>query len=193
MSATSDVHTFDRFARWYDLSMPGVDDDALESALGLAERPVRRGLDLGGGTGRAARGLPTVEWTVVDAARGMLERARDAGFDTVQADAARLPVETESVDAVVVVDALHHVGDQVGTVREAARVLRPGGVLAVAEFDPETLRGRALVASERLLGFESSFVPPTELSATLRRAGFSTVIPESGFGYVVAGVKPGKR
>lgn len=188
MSRTSDVHLFDRFARWYDLLTPGVDDDALENVLGLAERPVRRGLDLGGGTGRAARALPDVEWTVVDASRGMLERADDAGFKTIQADAATLPVDADSVDAVVVVDALHHIGDQAGAIREVERVLRPGGVLAVVEFDPETIRGRAMVAWEHLLGFTSSFSPPTVLSADLRRAGFSTLIPESGYEYVVAGV-----
>lgn len=188
MSRTSDVHPFDRFARWYDLSMPGADDDALRNALELAERPVRRGLDIGGGTGRAARALPAVEWTVVDAARGMLERADRAGLQCIQADAASLPVEADSVDAVVIVDALHHIGDQAGTVHEAVRVLRPGGVLAVVDFDPETVRGRALAAWEHLIGFSSSFVPPTELSAGFRAAGLSTLIPEGGFAYVVAGV-----
>jgi len=193
MSRTSDVRPFDRLARWYDLLMPGADDEMLETALGLAERPVRRGLDLAGGTGRAARALPAAEWTVVDAAEGMLEQARDSGFEAVRADASRLPFDAETVDAVVIVDALHHIGDQKGALAEAARVLRPGGVLAVVEFDPETIRGRALVAGEHLLGFSSSFVPPTDLSAGLRRAGFSTLIPESGFEYVAVGVKPRER
>ncbi|WP_237560544.1 class I SAM-dependent methyltransferase [Halostella litorea] len=187
---TGDVRPFHRFARWYDLAMPGVDADALRSALELAERPVRRGLDVAGGTGRAARGLPDVEWTVVDAAQGMLTRAADRDLAAVRGDAARLPVREGSVDAVVVVDALHHVADQSEAVREAYRVLRPGGVLAVADFDPRTVRGRALVAAERAVGFDSTFREPTALSADLRRAGFSTLVPEPGFAYVVAGVKP---
>lgn len=193
MARTSDVRAFDRFARWYDLSMPSADDDALRSALRLAERPVERGLDCCGGTGRAARAFPDVEWTVVDASGGMLERARRRGLAAVRADAARLPVRDESVDAVLVVDALHHVGDQSGVVREAARALRPGGVLAVADFDPDTLRGRAVATFEHLIGFESAFLRPTDLADEFRAAGLSTLIPESGFGYVVAGVKPPER
>ncbi len=189
----SDIRPFHRFARWYDLAMPTVDETPLREALGLAERPVRHGVDLAGGTGRAASGLQHVEWTVVDAARGMLTRARQRGLDTVQADAARLPFRAESVDAVVIVDALHHVADQDELVREASRVLRPGGVFVVADFDPDTVRGRVLTAAEHLIGFESTFRTPTSLAADVRRAGFSTLIPEGGFAYVVAGVKPSER
>ena len=187
---SSDVRPFHRFARWYDAAMPGVDADALRSAIDLADRPVRRGLDVAGGTGRAAAGLPEVEWTVVDAAEGMLTRATGRGIAAVRGDAARLPVRDSSVDAVVVVDALHHVGDQRAAVREAYRVLRPGGVLAIADFDPKTVRGRVVAAAERAVGFGSTFREPTALSADLRRAGFSTLVPEPGFAYVVSGVKP---
>jgi demethylmenaquinone methyltransferase/2-methoxy-6-polyprenyl-1,4-benzoquinol methylase len=185
-----DVGPFDRLAPLYDAFMPATDAGAIRAGLALAERPLVRGLDVAGGSGRASRALPEVEWTVVDAAPGMLRRARAAGVAGVRGDAARLPARTGSVDAVVVLDALHHVADRRAAVAEAARVLRPGGVLVVREFDPLTVRGHALVAAERLVGFDSAFWPPDRLADAVRDAGLAVSVPERGFTYTVAGVAP---
>jgi len=187
--ARRDIAWFDRFARPYEWLMPGTDPDALAGGLALADRDVERALDVGGGTGRAARVLPTVDTVVVDPAEGMLREARRHGRTAVRGDAAHLPVADESVDAVLVVDALHHVPDQVGALAEAARVLREGGVLVIREFDRATLRGRALVAAEHLVGFDSRFFTPDELVAEVRRAGLDPAVPDRGFGFTVAGVK----
>src|SRR5260370_39531077 len=46
-------------------------------------------------------------------------------------DLARLPAE--SLDAIVIASALHHVGDWRGFLRDAAARLRPGGVLVIQE------------------------------------------------------------
>ncbi|MHB9285803.1 class I SAM-dependent methyltransferase [Halobacteriales archaeon Cl-PHB] len=182
-----DVRPFDRLARLYDLGMPSADPAVLERGLRHATRDVERLLDVGGGTGRAARALDTPSRTVIDAAPGMLREARKHGLGAVLGDAAGLPVRAAAVDAVVIVDALHHVGDQAGAVREGARVLRPGGVLVVREFDPDTLLGRMLVAAERLVGFDSSFQNPDDLAATMATAGLEPTVLDRGFGYTVVG------
>ncbi len=182
-----DVRPFDRLARLYDLGMPSADPAVLERGLRHATRDVERLLDVGGGTGRAARALDGPAATVVDPAPGMLRQARRHGLAALQGDAARLPVRDRSVDAVLLVDALHHVGDQAGAVREARRVLRPGGVLVVREFDPETLLGRALVATEHLVGFASTFHGPDDLAADLAGAGLEPTVLDRGFGYTVVG------
>lgn len=188
MVGVSDVSTFDRFARVYDLVMPGADATQLGRALERSERPVDRLLDLGGGTGRAARALDANQRIVLDAARGMLVRARDHGLATIQGDASRLPVAPASVDAVTIVDALHHVHGWDSLFEEVFRVLRPGGVLAISDFDPTTLLGRLLVTGEHLIGFESQFVSPQVLCDHLERVGFETIVVDDGFGYTVAGV-----
>lgn len=185
-----DVRTFDRFARVYDLVMPGATGSSLAAGVAMAERPVERVVDLAGGTGRAAVALSVPERIVVDAAGGMLRRARDRGLACVQGDACRVPLGTDTVDAVVIVDALHHLPDHDSVLREVRRIVRPGGVLVVGEFDPTTVPGRALVAAERIVGFDSTFHSPAQLFERVEAAGFAPSVVEAGFGYTVAGVVP---
>lgn len=197
-----DVRFFDRVAPLYDRLMPSADRTALSNALTLSRRPVRTVLDVAGGTGRAARALsdlvasaPVDESTghgvvVVDQSLAMLRVAHSRGHECVGADATVLPVRTDSVDAVTVTDALHHVRDQRALLAEARRVVTPGGVVVVADFDPSTLRGRGLVAIERAVGFDSTFSTPDDLARFFEREGFEARIVSAGFGYVVAGRVP---
>ncbi|MFT4958012.1 MAG: SAM-dependent methyltransferase [Halobacteriales archaeon] len=191
MSRHGDVVPFDWLARPYDLVMPAADAEALAAGLAAADRAVNTALDVGGGSGRAARAVSGIDWTVVDAARGMLGVANSHGLPTVQGDAATLPIRDESVDAVVFLDSWHHVGRQRVAIEEAARVLRPGGVLVVREFDPKSIRGRGLVLAEHLVGFDSSFLTPDSLAALAEKYGLSPDVPDRGFVYTVAATKPG--
>lgn len=181
-----DVRAFDAFAPVYDLFMPAADRTALRKGLACADRELERCVEVGGGSGRAAR---EVGAAVLDPARGMLERARGRGLETVQGSAEALPLADGSVDAILVVDALHHFPDQEAALAEAARALAPGGVLVVREFDRSTRRGRWLALSERLVGFDSRFLTAGELEAAIDRAGLDARPVEYGFGMTVVGVK----
>jgi Methylase involved in ubiquinone/menaquinone biosynthesis len=120
----------------------------------------------------------------------MLRRARTArGLSAVAGDAGALPVGDAAVDAVVIVDAFHHLPDQTATIREAARVLAPGGVLVVREFDPTHPLGRVLVAGEHAVGMGSRFLSPDDLATDLTAAGFESSVVDRGFGYTVVGVR----
>lgn len=181
-----DVRAFDTFAPAYDLFMPSADAVALRKGLACADRDVDRVVEVGGGTGRAAR---EVDAAVLDPARGMLERARHRGLETVQGTADWLPLADGSVDAVLMVDALHHFPDHERCLAEAARVLAPGGVLVVCEFDRSTRRGRLTVLWERLLGFDSTFYTAAELADAVDAAGLAARPVEYGFEMTVVGVK----
>lgn len=185
-----DIRQFELFAPVYDLVVPSADPAALRAALETATRPLVRLLDVGGGTGRGARAVELPSRVVVDPAKRMLRRARENGLSTVRADGSRLPVADSAVDAVLVTDALHHISDQRGVIHEARRVLAPGGVLVIQEFDPTTVLGRLLAGGEQLVGFDSTFRSPTALRDTVARAGFDVSVVETGVEYLVAGVYP---
>lgn len=205
-----DVRFFDRFARLYDPLMPAAKVGMLHETFEEADRPVRRVLDLAGGTGRVADALrrangrdapksgPVDETLVADISASMLSRARERGLETVRADAGTLPFEggnsgadaAADIDAVVVVDAYHHLPDQSAALAEAARVVAPGGVVVVRDFDPTTLLGGLVETGESLFGMGSQFADADEVAAAMTRAGLRSRVLDRGWTYTVVGKRP---
>jgi len=98
----------------------------------VAERLRREGLapvlDIGCGDGKLAPLLaPSEGWIGVDDSPTQLAAAPRP---VVLADATALPVRTGACGAVVALWMLYHVEDPTEVVREARRVLRPGGLFA---------------------------------------------------------------
>lgn len=190
MFGPGDVRFFDLIARAYDVVMPAADADSLAAGLALADRPIDRLLDVAGGTGRAIASVRGPERTVVDASGGMIRGARRRGLPGIRGDARRLPFPDDTFDAALLVDALHHVPDRPTVLREARRVIAPGGVLVIRDFDPTHPLGRLLVAAEHAVGMDSRFYAVDDLERELSAGGFEPHVLESGFGYTVAGVVP---
>lgn len=100
-------------------------------------------LDIGCGPGwfwaATAASLPSdLHLTLADQSAGMiaeaLERCRPLPLGSVQAreaDAMALPFADASFDGVIAMHMLYHVADQPKAIAEMARVLKPGGFLAV--------------------------------------------------------------
>ncbi|MBP1985680.1 class I SAM-dependent methyltransferase [Halolamina salifodinae] len=183
-----DVRFFDRGARLYDALMWPPRMGWAADAFGFADRPVERVLDLAGGTGRVAAALaPEYEPIVADVSAPMLSRATARGLQTVRSDAGRLPLRDDAVDAAVVVDAYHHLPDREAALAEAARVVAPGGVVVIRDFDPTTRPGRVIANAEALFGMASQFVAVDAAAQQLTRAGLHSRVLDRGTMYTVAG------
>jgi ArsR family transcriptional regulator len=158
--------------------VPGKSWKSLAEAL-LRLMPPMTIADLGAGDGsfalllsqRAARVI------AVDSSAKMLEFGREQAFrngiDNVEfrlGDMEEPPVEDATVDLVFFSQSLHHALHPERSVKQAARILRPGGRIAILDLVKHRFEeARELYADERL-GFSEA-----ELESMLTEAGFLDV------------------
>ena len=102
--------------------------------------------DLGCGTGHLAAALaPFVARVIaVDRSGEMLQAARRRLRDLPNVEVKRgelesLPIADQELDAATLLLVLHHVADPAAALAEAARVLKPGGRLIIADMLPHDL------------------------------------------------------
>jgi demethylmenaquinone methyltransferase/2-methoxy-6-polyprenyl-1,4-benzoquinol methylase/ArsR family transcriptional regulator len=153
-------------------------EDAIREAIG--DKPVRRLLDLGAGTGRmlelfaplADRAIGVdLSSAMLAVARGRLEETGTRNAQLRQGDIYALPIERNSCDLAIMHQVLHYLDDPARALREAARVLAPGGRLLIVDFAPhdqEILRERH---AHRRLGFAAK-----EIEELLAQAGLETIL-----------------
>ena len=173
----------------------------------LGDLPAPHVADLGCGPGvstfELARYLPDARLVGVDIAPRMLHEARrrrrnarlpSARITWLQADTARLPLDSGSLDACAGHSFLYLVGDRAAVLSEVRRVLRPGGRLVLMEPNdrPASVAQMIEISRDpRHLVSVSLWRPfsrlhgrftTTTLTTTLERAGFIMRGAEETFG-----------
>ncbi len=162
---------------WEQIRALHTDQARVDKALltALQEKPIDNLLDIGTGAGHVLLLMgDQVDAAIgIDYSREMLSVARHNLFraglrncQVRQADMMNLPFEDGSFAAATLNMVLHFAERPDATIKEAARVLRPGGRLVVVDFAPHDLADLRDEQAHRWLGFDDS-----QVSDWCRKAG----------------------
>jgi SAM-dependent methyltransferase len=160
----------ERYDRWFEKN-----ENAYESETAALDELIpddTEGISVGVGTGRFA--APLGVETGVDPSTEMLKRARERGIETVRGIGEALPFDDGAFDTVLMVTTVCFVDDLVGALREANRVLRPGGRFVAGYVDRDSSLGERYEERKDENPFyrDATFVSTEEIDDALTAAGF---------------------
>jgi len=169
----------DRQALNERLLEPGQSWFLWASALGSLLPPLVAA-DFGCGTG--ALSVEIARWAkrviAIDRSRAALDQAKEraereglANIQFLRQDLHRLSLADAELDLVVISQSLHHVQEPPAVLREASRILKPGGRLIVLELMPHEEKWVLEQLGHRHLGFE-----PADLERILKDLAFDRVV-----------------
>ena len=151
-----------------------------------------------GAAGRSAVGVDFAARMLVLAQAKTAARRLSRQVRLVRGDAARIPLAGASCDAATIGFGIRNVADPAAALREIARVLRPGGRLAILEFGQPRIPGirtlyawyfryllplvgrvvsRHQSAYSYLPASVGTFPAPAEFARTIAASGFANVRP----------------
>jgi ubiquinone/menaquinone biosynthesis C-methylase UbiE len=205
---TDQAERYDRiaagYAQWWAPVLEARAIALLDRVAAQVDRGARRLIDIGTGTGTLAiaalRRWPSVEVTGIDVSSGMaaaaeaeadrlLEAPQRRRFTTRVAPADSLPFADAAFDAAISSFVLQLVPNRFRAIREARRILRPGGMLAYVTWLADDRVFRPDVEFDAMLdeigvGAREHDDRPGDVdsvesaAAQLRRAGFRNVEAE---------------
>jgi ubiquinone/menaquinone biosynthesis C-methylase UbiE len=187
---------FDHFgilAPFYEHFIPPTVPDKL---LALANVPTDGLiLDAGGGTGRVAQflGDKAKQVLVADQSLKMLKEAqKKEGLHPICSYTENSPFADNCFDCIIMVDALHHVDDQLKTANEMWRILKPGGRIVIEEPDVRSFMVKLIALAEKLALMRSHFLSPPKIANLFHFSNARVQIQTEGINaWIIVGKEPG--
>jgi len=210
MTTSSRAYFDELGAGWDGLRAGFFSERVREAAISVAGVEAGKlAADLGAGTGFVTEALleQGLRVVAVDQSPAMLDALRSkfpnpGRVETRVGEAARLPLQTASVDYAFANMYLHHVEDPLAAIVEMTRTLKPGGKLVVTDLDTHRFEFLRTEQHDRWLGFERDDVRQWFRDAGLQDVKVNCVgedcCAESADGedaaisiFVASGTKPG--
>lgn len=151
----------------------------LDNAISLLEHPLQdpktaqQWLELGSGNGTFTRALahilpPGSNILAVDkdanAVQNIPDKIQDCSISKLVSDMEILQINPQSIQGILMANALHYIIDQEKFIEKAAGWLKPGGCFLIVEYDSDD--------ANRWVPYPLSF---ERLKALFSRAGFSSI------------------
>ncbi len=168
------VEPFDRYADryedWFERNRFAYESEFLAVKRLFPEDSV--GVEVGVGTGRFAEPLGIK--VGVDPSARMGEVARRRGIEVIAGIAENLPIRDSRFDAVLLVTTICFLDDVEGALKEAYRVMRPGGAIVIGFVDKNSSLGKSCQQrkGENVFYRVATFLSVEEVVQGLERAGF---------------------
>lgn len=173
---------FDKLAANYDEGYKGSVSQKFYKLL-MKEITLQSGdkvLDVGCGTGTLLGYIASavdIEGCGVDAEEKMIEVAREKhkNIEFSVASCDKLPFDGQKFEAVIACMAYHHFNNKDGFAMEAARVLKPGGVLYIVDPLFPLLMRKIINGILRLFRITGNFYTPQEIESRFAKYGFTGI------------------
>lgn len=159
-----------QYEQWFELNKYAYESEIL--AIKALLPATGEGLEIGVGSGLFAK--PFGIKYGIDPSEKMREIARKRGIDAIDGTAESLPYEDSRFDFALMVTTICFLDDVEAALKEAHRVIKPGGSLIISFVDKNSALGKQYLQhkNESLFYEIATFYSVDEVIFFLKKAGF---------------------